>query len=262
MTSAANPLPLRSTADYGIDAPGLVRGFFAASLAMIALAVVVRLAAGSVTWASWVSTILLTAALYPLGMACLMVYWSKFTKVRERDYVLDLLTWRGDEQILDVGCGRGLMLIGAARRLSAGQAIGIDIWQASDQSVNRPEAAIENARIEGVADRVEVRTADMRAMPFADATFDVVLSQWAVHNLYAEHDRQQALAEMTRVLKRDGKLVLGDIVNRDAYAAELGRLGFAEQTLIVSPIRDRLLRAISFGSFGPCVIIANRPRTH
>jgi len=40
--------------------------------------------------------------------------------------------------VLDVGCGRGLLLIGAARRLTTGKAVGVDIWQAEDRVGNLP----------------------------------------------------------------------------------------------------------------------------
>jgi cyclopropane fatty-acyl-phospholipid synthase-like methyltransferase len=46
--------------------------------------------------------------------------------------------WKGDEAVRDVGCGHGLMLVGAARRLTTGKATGIDIWQAEDLTGNRP----------------------------------------------------------------------------------------------------------------------------
>ena len=101
-----------------------------------------------------------------------MAWDSKFGKVRERERLLDLLTWKGGERVLDVGCGRGLLLIGAAKRLTTGTAAGIDLWQQEDLSDNRPEATLENARLEGVANRVEVHTADMRELPFPDGSFD------------------------------------------------------------------------------------------
>jgi trans-aconitate methyltransferase len=59
-------------------------------------------------------------------MGCFMVYDSKVGKIRERDRLLDLVPWRGTEAVLDLGCGRGLMLIGAARRLTTGRATGLD----------------------------------------------------------------------------------------------------------------------------------------
>jgi arsenite methyltransferase len=69
---------------------------------------------------------------------------------------------------LDVGCGRGLMLVGAGKWLTSGKAIGIDLWQQQDQANNSSSATLSNAAIEGVADRIEVKTADMCELPFPE----------------------------------------------------------------------------------------------
>ena len=115
------------------------------------------------------------------------------------------------------------MLVGAAKRLTTGSATGIDIWQAEDLSGNRPEATLENARREGVADRIEIQTADMREIPFPDATFDAVVSCSAIHNLYAAPDRAKAIREIARVLKPGGQAVIDDIRHGREYAAQLRR---------------------------------------
>src|SRR3546814_12624473 len=86
--------------------------------------------------------------------ACVMLWGSKIGKVRLRDKVLATLPWRGDERVLDVGCGHGLMLAGAAQRLLTGRVIGIDIWRSEDQARNSPEATLRNMRLEGVSERV------------------------------------------------------------------------------------------------------------
>ena len=188
--------------DYGIDAPGLVRTFFLAGTAALALSAISAIwLNGLQPWSALAAVALAVAAAYLLGMGAFMTYYSKVTKVRERERLLDLVKWRGDERVLDVGCGRGLMLVGAARRLSTGRAVGVDIWRAEDQSSNSAAAAVENARLEGVGDRVEIQTADMRALPFADRYFDAVVSHWAVHNLDFDADRKKAIAEMIRVLR-------------------------------------------------------------
>lgn len=246
--------------DYGIDAPGLVRAFLGTALVGLSLTV---MAANVLTgWQPWTGLLIGALGLvsvYAGAMGGLMIYWSRFTKVRERETMLDAVAWRGDEHVLDIGCGRGLLLVAAARRLSSGRAVGIDIWQSADQSANAPEHTRANARIEGVGDRVEVQTADMRALPFADAAFDVVLSHWVVHNLAAEADRDLALAEMARVLRPGGAIILADIANRDAYAARLTALGLTSQQRIVPPLRDAVLTAVSFGSFRPATIVARAP---
>src|SRR5205823_1073831 len=115
------------------------------------------------------------------------------------------IRWRGDERVLDVGCGHGLMLLGAAKRLTSGRATGIDIWSREDQKANSAEATLENARREGVADRVELLTADAREIPFPDGSFDVVISSFAIHNIYDRAQRGRAIREIARVLKPGGR---------------------------------------------------------
>ena len=244
-------------ADYGVDAPGLVRGFLAGGGVALLAAIVVAFAGRA--WPPWhlvVAGVLFVPAIYLGGMGCFMLFWSKVTKVREREGLLDLIAWRGDEAVLDVGCGRGLLLVGAAHRVAAGHVVGIDIWQAADQSANVPEAALANAAIEGVRDRVEVRTADMRTLPFGERTFDVVVSHWAVHNLPANADRDRAIAEMVRVVRPGGTILLADIEHRDAYAQRLAALGLRDVRIVVDPRRDAMLNALSFGSFRPAVFVA------
>ena len=244
-----------SRLDYGLDAPGLARGFFIAGSVAAIIATAMRLV--DFGWPI-AAALLALVAVYGLGMGSLMVVWSRVIKVRTRETLLDAIDWRGDEVVLDVGCGRGLMLVGAAKRLSSGQAIGIDIWQATDQSANGPAGAIANARAEGVATHVDVRTADMRTLPFADAAFDVVVSHWAVHNLGDAAQRETALGEMVRVLRPAGTIILADIAHRDVYVETLARLGLGSQRVIAPAWRDALLGAVSFGSFRPGAIIARR----
>ncbi len=70
------------------------------------------------------------------------------------------------------GC---IFLVAAAKRLSTGCAIGIDIWSQTDQADNRPERTGRNARLEGVADRVVVCDGDARKLDLPDEAFDVVV---------------------------------------------------------------------------------------
>ena len=85
-----------------------------------------------------------------------MLDYSLRRKFRHRDKMLAMIQWRGDEQVLDIGTGRGLLLIGAAKRLTTGHVVGIDIWSKKDLSDNRLERAEFNIKAEGVADRCEL----------------------------------------------------------------------------------------------------------
>jgi ubiquinone/menaquinone biosynthesis C-methylase UbiE len=143
-------------------------------------------------------------------------------KLRIWERELDRIGLEGNEQLLDLGCGRGAVLIAAARRLPAGRAVGADLWS-TDQSGNSPEAALANAAAAGVADRVEVHTADMTALPFADCSFDVVTSALAIHNISSAEGRYRAVDEAMRVLRPGGQLLIADIsYMARKYAAHIG----------------------------------------
>jgi ubiquinone/menaquinone biosynthesis C-methylase UbiE len=135
---------------------------------------------------------------------------------------LDRLGLMGNEQLLDLGCGRGAVLIEAARRLPQGRAVGADLWT-KDQSGNGADATLANAAAAGVADRVEVHTADMTSLPFADGSFDVVTSALAIHNIAAQEDRYRAVDEALRVLRPGGQLLIADIsFQARRYASHIG----------------------------------------
>ena len=78
---------------------------------------------------------------------------------------------------------------------------------------------------EGVADRVELQTADMRKLPFEDGSFDVVVSSLAIHNVPGAGERAKALREAARVLKKGGRLMIADIRHTSDYARELEACG-------------------------------------
>jgi len=87
------------------------------------------------------------------------------------------------------------------------------------------EVTMRNASLEGVADRLEIETGDMRALPFHDASCHVVVSSLAIHNIRSNADRAQAVAEAWRVLQPGGRLAIADIRATARYAASLSELG-------------------------------------
>jgi SAM-dependent methyltransferase len=166
-----------------------------------------------------------------LLVAGVMLWSSRVGKLQVRDRVLGSLQFRGDEKVLDVGCGRGLFLIGAVRRLTSGRGTGVDIWSTEDLSSNSADAARANAKAEGVADRIRIEDADARKLPFASESFDVVLSSLTIHNIEERDERSEAIAEMVRVLRPGGRLALFDIRHTAEYARQLQQLGLADVSL-------------------------------
>lgn len=209
--------------DYGLDAPGVVRGFLIGGPALIVSGwFLIPLAPFGLGHALFFAGIALFIE------AFLMMGSSYYGKFRARDRLLNQLDLRGDESILDVGCGHGLLLIAAAKRLPEGRAVGIDLWSQVDQGSNSKEATLTNARIEGVTQRVEVHGGDMRKMPFPDSTFDVAVANLAIHNVPTREGRREAIAEIARVLKSGGRTALMDFKKTGQYARDLKDFGVAD----------------------------------
>jgi SAM-dependent methyltransferase len=139
--------------------------------------------------------------------------------------LLDGLPLRGDEHVLDMGCGRGAILGMLAKMLPHGRAVGLDLWRSGDQSGNSPTATLRNLDLECVRSQCELVTADMRAAPFPDSTFDLVVSNVAIHNIKGQQGRGQVVDEAVRVLKPGGRLLIADMMCTRAYAKRLRELG-------------------------------------
>jgi SAM-dependent methyltransferase len=203
--------------DYGVDAPGVIRNLFVSAAIVFAVAIFFpALRVGSVTFIT--RPMAWTFAPWLALGGVLMVVYVKWGKFRHRDRMLSLIAWKGSETVLDVGTGRGLLMLGAAKRLTTGKSVGIDIWSAKDLSGNRPENALRNAELEGVAGRIEILSEDATRMSFPDATFDVVLSNVCIHNIPTAEGRATACREIARVLKPGGVALISDFIHLGAYA--------------------------------------------
>ena len=213
--------------DYGIDG-----AFHTVSARGQAIRVGVQsaalLALATISWARGkrlAAALAGTAGIGIIASAALYINATRAGKFVVWDRILDDLRLHGDETVLDLGCGRGAVLLAAAKRLPRGRAIGIDLWRA-DQTDNSPSATLANAALEGVADQVEVHTADMTALPFADESVDVIVSSLAIHNIPTREGRRKALDEAVRVLRPGGRLAIADLWETRRHASGLRELGW------------------------------------
>ncbi|MGB8478148.1 MAG: class I SAM-dependent methyltransferase [Acidobacteriaceae bacterium] len=247
---ATSEIARQQNVNYGLDAPIFQRSaLFGGFLAFIVGALTVH-------WAKQHDSQLVLNFAAPVegtGLwffltGCVMFWGSKVGKLHLRDKIIASIPWRGDEQLLDVGCGHGMMLLAAAKQLKTGRAIGIDVWSQADQADNNPESTLANAHLENVADRVEIQNADARSLPFPDNSFDVVVSSFVIHNLNQAADREQVIREIARVLKPGGQLAIADIRHTGQYERALQSLGWTSVNrwfpnfLFVTP--TRVLRGI------------------
>jgi SAM-dependent methyltransferase len=128
------------------------------------------------------------------------------TERLERAAVLDLAGRLDGREVLDVGCGDGAYALAAAR--AGARVTGLD------RSAAALAAAGAEAEDEGLA--VDLQVGDATDLPFPAARFDVVL---AVTVLCFVEQPARAIAEMARVLRPGGRLVLGELGRWSAWAA-------------------------------------------
>ncbi len=210
---------------YGVDGWPYLAGLSAAAVVLTPLGAA-RLSRG----AGAVGGLALGAGLAAAVPAGLGLRYIAVGKTRLRDRLLEAVGWRGDEDVVDLGCGAGLLALGACGRTS-GTVHGVDLWSGTDLSGNGPERLRRNAELLGVTDRLQVRTEDVRALGLADGSVDVVLSALCLHNLRDAADREQALTEAVRVLRPGGTIALSDLAHvEQEYAPFLRQLGFAVRT--------------------------------
>jgi len=214
-------------ANYGIDAPPVVRNLAIGGGLILLIGVAAFQLISEPRWLMYVLGYWgLFAGGSMLVTSLLMIWSSKVGKLHKRRILIESLQLRGNETVLDVGCGRGLLLNEAAKHLMNGKAVGVDLWQSADQSGNRPEFTMANARAEGVADRIEVKTGDMRELPLPDRSVDAVMASLSIHNIPAREGRAKAIQEIHRVLKPGGQIALLDFTATDEYLAALQALGW------------------------------------
>ncbi|HET9051768.1 MAG TPA: methyltransferase domain-containing protein, partial [Candidatus Dormibacteraeota bacterium] len=121
-----------------------------------------------------------------------------------RDRLVELLG-EGDGDLLDVGCGPAVM---AGEVVSRGwRFVGVD---GSRGMVRAGRAALAEADLEG-----EVGVADAQALPFGAGAFSAVICTGVLDGV---PDRERALAEMVRVLRPGGRLVVSFANRRSPYA--------------------------------------------
>ena len=228
--------------DYGIDAPHVIRNLFVFSAIGFLLPVFPLIKIGQVNiYTSGFIWMGISCGLMALGM----LMYSVYGKLKHRDRILNMIDWKGSEIVLDVGTGRGLLVIGAAKRLSTGKSIGIDIWNMEDLTKNKIENTIDNTVLEGVKDKVEIINDNAISMSFADNTFDVVISNLCLHNIYNLEDRRKACNEICRVLKKGGTAIISDFKHIKEY----------KNNFVQSGLQTEILPASYFTTFPPLAIL-------
>lgn len=125
-------------------------------------------------------------------------------------------------KILDIGTGSGSLIIKLAKCFPRSSLTGIDYW-GENWEYSKAQCE-ENAKIEGVADRIQFLKASASKLPFRDAEFDVVVSCLTFHEVKDCHNKTDVMREALRVLKPGGTFVFMDLFLEEDTFGELAVL--------------------------------------
>ena len=173
-----------------------------AVVALVAVAVAIALQVAAPRW--WPASFLLL-----LLAAAAFAGNSIMRSFRSRDHIVlpmvDLLQSDHDV-VLDAGCGAGRTTIALSRVLRNGRVVAVDRFDADYIDDGGRGLLERNLRIAGLTQRVQIKTADLTALPFGDASFDSVVSTNVFDHL--GRGKQQALRNAFRVLKPGGRFLM------------------------------------------------------
>lgn len=146
----------------------------------------------------FIGVIIICLGLYSVFSYMTTTYFISPNKSLDQSNILKL---KGDELVLDVGCGLGRATIGVAKYLKTGKVIGVDIWDKLEISGNSSERAYKNAEIEDVKDKVEFKYGDAFNLPFDNERFDVVICSGLITSFHNNKEKLKVMKEINRVLK-------------------------------------------------------------
>jgi ubiquinone/menaquinone biosynthesis C-methylase UbiE len=128
------------------------------------------------------------------------------------DLIVNSLKWDGNGTCLEIGCGSAPVAIKVAKKFSAAKVLATDYWGKTPFEYSEIQCA-QNAKIEGVADRMEFKFANAMQLPFEDASFDAVICNLTFHEVNPTKKEEifTSISEAFRVLKKGAPFAFQDL---------------------------------------------------
>lgn len=172
---------------YGIDAPDYLISYSILSIIGIGLGFGFQFGISKI-WNSSVGISIIISISYCFGISfgvtvIMMLMSTLFFKYATRKKLIIILKLNGNENIIDIGCGRGFLTIGIAEKLTTGKCYGIDIFDSWGQTSNNIENTKRNSELANVSDKVEIKYGNVCEIPYPNNMFDIVVSSFVLHRV-------------------------------------------------------------------------------
>jgi SAM-dependent methyltransferase len=217
-------------------------------------------------WARW-PMILLAALTLWAGAAFLLIRFGVDIN-GQATLPTESFLRSGTGRVLDVGAGTGrssIMVLAARPKVTlvASDLFGDSYAQHFGSAGSPQQRLLANLKAAGVDQRATIATADMRKLPFEPASFDAVVTSYAIDHLSRDGSKQ-ALAEISRVLKPGGELLLSVVENdkwaKFAFGPLLSHGGTRGAAWWAGSVKDAGLQIVEQGTTPATMyILARRP---
>lgn len=172
---------------YGIDAPDYLISYSILSIIGIGMGLGFQFGVSKI-WISSMGISIIISVSYCFGITfgvtvIMMLMSTLFFKYLTRRKLFMMLNLYGNENIIDIGCGRGFLIIELAKKLTTGKCYGIDIFDSWGQSSNSIENTKHNANLANVTDKVEIEYGNVCEIPYPDNIFDIAVSSFVLHRV-------------------------------------------------------------------------------
>lgn len=197
---------------YGIDAKGVIFGFYLGTfLCAIFTAlswIYVHYSLYSIIFVAF----FIINGLYFIVAASYMIWSSRVGKIRLCRELIGNLELTKDDKVLDVGCGKGLYAIEAARFVK--NSVGLDVKENAAFRANSERERVSAKFIQG----------DMRQLPFGNGEFEVSIAATSMNHIRDKEERKRALQELARVTSK--QILIVDFQYLEEYVPLLQAEGF------------------------------------
>jgi SAM-dependent methyltransferase len=153
---------------------------------------------------------------------------SRTGKINEIRKLVQDIPWGGEELVLDLGCGRGPLTAFAAKRLTKGEVVGLDLWNPRHVSGNSPYSLMANAEVDKVEERVAPVRGTSTSLPFPEGTFDVIVSGLGLGHIGGWKNVEKVAGEMVSALREGGRISILVSGRSEGYSEALSKLGMKE----------------------------------
>ena len=141
------------------------------------------------------------------------------------EYILQHLEWSGEGELLDIGCGAGALTIRSAKKYPKAKIMGMDYWGIEWNYAK--EQCEENARAEGVSERIQFQKGDAAKLDFKTNSFDAAVSNFVFHEVRSAKDKKEVVREALRVVKKGGVFAFQDMFSQNKLYGDMR--AFVEQ---------------------------------